>query len=201
MATGQTRGMTRQRTALVATGGLLVVAGLLAAARTPWAAERSIGRWVYDLPDALTTPLEIVMQAGTKLAIVLVAAGLVVVGRHRAALAAGLAGLAAWLLASMLKAWVDRPRPTFASLGRVPRETVDNGAWPSSHAAIAFALATVLLLTVANDRLGRALVLTVAVLTAVARIHLGVHWTLDVIGGAALGALCGLVAVQATKAT
>jgi membrane-associated phospholipid phosphatase len=193
--------MARQRTALIGSAGLLVAAGLLANARTPWAAERTIGRWVFDLPDWTTNPLEVVMQAGTTLAILLVAAGLVVVGRHRAALAAALGGLAAWVVASMLKGWVDRPRPTHATLGRVPREVVDNAAWPSSHSAIAFALATVLLLTVVQDRWGRALVLTVAVLTAVARVHLGVHWTLDVVGGAALGALAAQLAVKGTHAT
>lgn len=193
--------MARQRTVLIATAGLLVAAGLLANARTPWSAERTIGQWVFDLPDWTTTPLEVVMQAGTTLAIFLVTAGLVVVGRHRAALAAALAGLGAWLVSNMLKAWVDRPRPTHATLGRTPREVVDNAAWPSSHATIAFALAAVLLLTVARDRIGRALVATVAVLTAVARVHLGVHWTLDVIGGAALGALAALLAFQAVKAT
>ena len=193
--------MARQRTALIAVLGLLVATGLLADARTPWSLERSIGRWVYDWPEALTTPLEVVMQAGSKVAIVLVAAGLVIVGRHRAAAAAAIAGFGAWLVSSALKAWVDRPRPTAASLGRVPREVVDSAAWPSSHATIATALATVLLLTVARDRIGRAVVIAVAVLTAVARVHLGVHWTLDVLGGAALGALAALLAVRVTRAT
>ncbi len=196
--------MDRQRTATIAglgTAGVLVAAGLLADERTPWSAERSIGQWVHDWPDALTTPLEVVMQAGTKVAIVLVAAGLVIIGRHRAAAAAAIAGFGAWLVSSGLKAWIDRPRPTAASLGRVPREVADHSAWPSGHATIVAALATVLLLTVARDRTGRAVVVAVALLTAAARVHLGVHWTLDVLGGLALGALAAQVAVRGLRAT
>ena len=178
---------------------VLVVAGLLADAETPWALERSLGRWVYDLPDGLETPFELIQQTGTLLAIVLVAAGLVVTGRYRAAGAAFVAGAAAWLVASGLKEIVERPRPRLATLDRVPREVADGFAWPSSHAAIAAALATVLLLTIARGRVGRGLVIAVAVLVALGRVYLGAHWGLDVIGGAALGVLAGYVAVFVLK--
>jgi membrane-associated phospholipid phosphatase len=177
---------------------VLVGTGLLAADRTPFTLERRIGRWIYDL-DGVTGLLEAVQEAGTRLAIVVVAAGLVVAGRYRAAGAAALAGVAAWLAASGLKAWVERPRPTLTTLGRVPRETAGGFAWPSSHTAIAFALATVLLLTLARGRIGRAVVVATAVLTGVARIHVGVHWVLDVVGAAALGGLAGLLAVRVVK--
>jgi len=180
---------------------VLVVAGLLADAETPWTLEHSLGRWVYDLPDWLETPFELIQQTGTLLAIVLVAAGLVVAGRYRAAGAAALAGFGAWLAASGLKEIVERARPTVASLGRVPREVVDGFSWPSSHAAISAALATVLLLTIARGRLGRGVVIAAAGLTCVARVYLGAHWGLDVIGGAALGVLAGYVAVLVLKPT
>ncbi|HEY8060448.1 MAG TPA: phosphatase PAP2 family protein [Acidimicrobiales bacterium] len=193
--------MTRQRLVPIGAAVVLLVTGLLADARTPYALERDIGRWIFDLPDGLTTPLEAVMQAGTQLAILLVALALVVTGRYRAAGAAALAGVGGWLAASLLKDVLDRPRPTPATLGRVPREIIDNASWPSSHATIAFALATVLLLTVAQGRVGRGLVIAVAVLVAVGRVHLGVHWGLDVLGGAALGVLAGSVAVMVVKPT
>ena len=193
--------MTRDTKAAVGAGGLLVVIGLLADQRTPWSLERSIGQWIYDWPDWLETPFELIQQTGTLLAIVLVAAGLVVTGHYRAAGAAFVAGAAAWLASSGLKEIVERPRPRLATLGRVPREVADGFAWPSSHAAIATALATVLLLTVARGRVGRGLVIAAAVLVAVARIYLGAHWGLDVIGGAALGVLAGYLAVLVLKPT
>ena len=182
-------------------GIVLVVTGLLANGRTPYGLERDVGQWVYDLPGWTSSPLEAVMQVGSQLAIVVVAAALVVAGRYRAAGAAALAGLGGWLVASLLKDGLDRHRPTAARLGRVPREAVDNASWPSSHATIAAALATVLLLTVARGRVGRGLVVAAAVLTAVARVHLGVHWGLDVLGGAALGVLAGYLAVFVVKPT
>ena len=191
--------MATRRNQLVGAAALLVVAGLLANARTPWSPERTVGRWVYDWPDLVGDVLEVVQEVGTLLAIVLVAAGLVVAGRHRAAGAAALAGFGAWLVASMLKAWVDRPRPSLRLLGRVPRDVVDNASWPSSHATIAAALGTVLVLTVADRRVARAVVGLAVVLTALARMWLGAHWALDVLGGMALGAVAGLLAVRVAK--
>ena len=108
---------------------VLVVTGLLADARTPYALEGDIGRWVFDLPDLLTPPLRAVMQVGGQLAIVLVAAALVVAGRYRAAGAAALAGLAGWLASSLLK---DAPvRPSTTRRGR--RHTPPSPSpWPPS---------------------------------------------------------------------
>lgn len=193
--------MTRTRTVVLGALAGLVGAGLLAAGRTPYPLERRLGRWVHDWPEALTAPLELIQETGTRLAIVLVAAGLVVAGRYRAAGAAALAGFGAWLVATGLKELLDRPRPTAATLGRVPREVADAAAWPSGHATIAVALATVLALTLARDRISRAVVLAAAGLTAVARVHLGAHWGLDVLGGAALGILAGYLAVLALEPT
>jgi undecaprenyl-diphosphatase len=192
--------MATRRNPLIGAGVQLVVVGLLANARTPWSLERTFGRWVFDWPEWVGDGLEVAQHVGTLVAIVIVAAGLVVAGRYRAAGAAALAGFGGWLVASMLKAWVDRPRPSLRLLGRVPRDVVDNASWPSSHATIAAALATVLVLTVADRRAARAVVGLAVVLCVLARIWLGAHWTLDVLGGLALGVLAGLVAVEVAKA-
>lgn len=187
--------MTSEKRAALGAGVALVLTGVLADQRAPWSLERRVGQWIYDLPSWMETPLEILQQTGTLPAIVLVAAGLVVTGRYRAAGAALAAGAGAWLASAGLKEIVERPRPRLASLGRVPREVADGFSWTSSHVAIAAALATVLLLTVARGRLGRGLVLAAAVLVVVARVYLGAHWGLDVLGGAALGVLAGYLAV------
>ncbi|HYF46482.1 MAG TPA: phosphatase PAP2 family protein [Acidimicrobiales bacterium] len=193
--------MAARRNVLLGAAAVLVVTGFLAEQRTPWSLERRLGRWVYDWPDWLETPLTVVMQSGARVAIVIVAAGLIVVGRYRAALAAALGGTGAWLVSSMLKAWLDRPRPSLGLVGRDPRDVVDHAAWPSGHATIAAALGVVLLLTVATDRISRAVVIAAVLLTAVARLYLGVHWALDVLGGIALGTLAAHFALLGTKAS
>jgi undecaprenyl-diphosphatase len=60
------------------------------------------------------------------------------------------------------------------------------GAFPSGHASSAFACATVL--AWASPRL-RVPALVLAAAIAWSRVYVGVHWPLDVLGGAVLGVL------------
>ncbi len=63
-------------------------------------------------------------------------------------------------------------------------------AFPSGHAAIFFALAAVAYLI--NRRWGIYLFIG-AVINALARVAVGVHWPIDVVGGAFLGIVVVLV--------
>ncbi len=67
-----------------------------------------------------------------------------------------------------------------------------SGAFPSGHAASAFACATVIGWT--SPRL-RIPVIVLAAAIAWSRVYVGVHWPLDVLGGALLGVLMGAVLV------
>ncbi len=102
----------------------------------------------------------------------------------------GLAGLAAVVLA--IKFMVKRKRPE-GDWGGIYRNT-DPHSFPSGHAARAFLLAVV---ATALAPGWLALILWIwAPLVALARVAMGVHYLSDIIAGAILGVLVGLVGLQ-----
>ncbi len=114
--------------------------------------------------------------------------------RRRGVLAfTALAAACVWsadLLTLLLKAIVERPRP-FQALPQIdPLLHGTLGAsFPSGHAATSFAGATFLAL--AAPRLAPAL-FVLAAAVAYSRVYVGVHYPLDVVAGAALGAAVGV---------
>jgi endonuclease/exonuclease/phosphatase family metal-dependent hydrolase/membrane-associated phospholipid phosphatase len=156
-------------------------------------ARLTVGQWAHDLPDALTPLFEAVMQLGTRPAPLVLAAIALLAGWRWRALGVAVAGTVAWLLSNSIKSLVERPRPAAETLGRVPRDVVDGWAYTSSHAAISAAVVTTLLLLGRPRRPVAALLVAAGVLTCLARMHLGVHWALDVVGGASVGVLVALL--------
>ena len=89
-----------------------------------------------------------------------------------------------------LKALVDRPRPPLRyaepkTLVAIPHDA----SFPSGHAATSFAAAT--MLAFAFPRLAP-LLYVLAAAVEFSRVYVGVHYPLDVIGGAFLGVLVAL---------
>ena len=86
-----------------------------------------------------------------------------------------------------LREWIGRERPPLVYPEPKPLVgTPHSGSFPSGHTSAAFACATVL--AWASPRLAWPAFL-VAIAIALSRVYVGVHWPLDILGGAVLGVL------------
>ena len=101
------------------------------------------------------------------------------------------------LVTDQLKQLFDRPRPPYGedsipSLVDIPT----SASFPSGHASTSFAAAVALAVLVPKWRVPA---LGLAALVAFSRVYLGVHYTLDVLAGALLGAVIGLAVARAAQ--
>jgi membrane-associated phospholipid phosphatase len=130
------------------------------------------------------------MQFGNGLAIAVVAVVALAWRRFRLAVGLGIAGLSVYLLATVVKGLVNRPRPgaLLADVHLRGSHATGNG-YPSGHAAVGFALAVIAWLWF-GPRL-RWFFVAAAVGVAVGRVYVGAHLPLDVVGGAAMGMISG----------
>jgi undecaprenyl-diphosphatase len=190
--TGPTRGWSDA--ALVVVG--VTVLGLAALPVAPDgvpAAETAVFRLLNDttvLPFVLLWP---VMQLGNLL--VVPAAALLAAVLRRGRLAAGLllGGGAGYVLAKVVKDLVVRARPTGLLTDVVIRGAEAQGrGFVAGHATVAVALAAIAWPWLGPR--GRGAVVVLAAVVCLARVYVGAHLPLDVVGGAGLGlAIAGLV--------
>jgi glycosyltransferase 2 family protein len=115
-------------------------------------------------------------------------AGLVT-GELRVALAAAATVVATWLVAKVVKALAGRGRPSAYLDDAVLREQATGLGFVSGHAAVAFGLATVLFPVL--DAWAEVVALVLAAGIGAARVYVGAHLPLDVVGGAAIGFAAG----------
>lgn len=91
---------------------------------------------------------------------------------------------AAAAVAQALKEWVGRARPVEVLPGIGLFAEAAGRSFPSGHATLAFALATVSALRWPRMQ---GLAWGLAALVAISRVALGLHWPSDVVAGAAIG--------------
>jgi membrane-associated phospholipid phosphatase len=174
---------------------VLAVSSVAVSDQTFLHGETALLEAANDIPTTLGWPLRIVMQLGTlwvALAVVAVTAWATRARGVGPALAVAIAAAIAFRLDNVLKDIIERPRPPGLVAGLHVRETISGFGFPSGHTTMAFALAASLHAAVATR--WRWVVWTLAAVVGVARMHVGVHWPADVIGGAALGIAIGTTA-------
>ena len=176
---------------LAAAAAVLIGTGVLASRRLSTAEQQ-----VFDAaqvgPNAVDAVLWLPMQFGSAVAAPATAvAAWVAWRRWRPAVGALVVGLGAWEAAKLVKSVVERGRPADVIEGYVarPGAPLEGLGFVSGHSTVAFALAAVTAPYL--PRSGRVAVYGLAGVVGVARIHVGAHLPLDVVGGAALGSLMG----------
>ena len=181
----------RVHAAVVVAGcSVLLVSGLLARSGVS-EAERAVFQAVNELPQSLHPFIWPLMQYGTFITIPALAVIALVFRRFRLALAIALSGVGVYLVALVVKGIVERGRPADLLTAVEERELfgADSLGYPSGHAAVAAALTVVVAAHLSIRWVIAALALGTIVLFG--RMYMGAHLPLDLMGGAALGAIAG----------
>lgn len=181
----------RRDLAWAAVGALLLVLSALPVEEHSLSGtERATFRAINHVPGLPFSPVWLLMQAGNVVAVPLAAAAALFARRPRLAAGLAVAGGLTYAGAKVVKQFVTRGRPSTLVDGVELHGAVARGlGFVSGHAGVAVALAVV-----AFPYLGRRARWAVGGLAAfvcVARVHVGAHLPLDVVGGAALGLLVG----------
>ncbi len=118
--------------------------------------------------------------------------GVVDADRWRAtAVQMALAIALAWLAARGIHAWFPMPRPVASGMGHQWIAHSSSSAFPSTHASVALAFGLVGWLSAPRRWVGAVCVI-VGMMIAWSRVALGVHFPMDVFGGAVVAAVAAL---------
>ena len=176
-------GQAARRQCAIGVGALLLTAVPTAKLPLP-ELEVKVFDAINGLPDSLYRPVWPVMQLGALGAVPATAAVAALAGHQALAQRLLITGSTTWVLAKVIKRAVRRGRPSEFIPTHVRGQAASGHGFLSGHAGIATALAATALQTRPALRPWLAgLVATVGI----ARIYVGAHLPLDVLGGAALG--------------
>lgn len=174
------------RTKLYASAVALLFTAVAARGNRVGACEERTFRAINGLPDALYPPGWVVMQLGSLGAAPATAGAAWLAGDRKLAGRLLTVGSVTWMLSKGVKHAVrrDRPATLLPDIRSRGRDAAGLG-YLSGHAGVAFALGAAALPRL--SRPGRVLAMGAAPAVALARVYVGAHLPLDIIGGAALG--------------
>lgn len=154
-------------------------------------ADVDVARIINGLPSWLIYPLQVIDWLGSGVAWIVIIALVAVTPRFGKKVALILAAsiVFSWLLEGVTKNFVQRPRPMGVD-EIILRGSAIGFSFPSGHAIRAYCGAYVI--TSFRKKFFIPLFLT-ATGVAVSRVYLGLHYPTDVVGGALLGILIGIV--------
>jgi undecaprenyl-diphosphatase len=183
----------RTADAWTAVAGALVLAlsGVVASGGKVGTVERAVFRAINDLPGALYPAVWPFMQLGNVVVGPLVALVAAALARYRLALAALGVTVAKLVGERIVKAAVERQRPSAVIADVTTRgdAPLRGQSFVSGHLVLVVALAVLVTPYLAGR--WKAVPWVLAVVVGFGRIYVGAHNPLDVVGGAGLGALIG----------
>ncbi len=166
-----------------------------------WSAGQRLDTWIFlrfNLRGYHPLWLDRVMWAATQIGNgavgILTGVALYFLRQGRLAVQLLLGILTLWLVVELIKAIVERSRPFLVLEGtRIIGWKERGKSFPSGHTAQAFFMMTLLSLELPYGPLFTAAAYFLAALVGFTRIYVGAHYPRDVIGGAVLGSVWGIL--------